>query len=185
MPEATPTATPAPTAAAADPTTQMLRVHIRGSIQDVWHEMTRTDQPIPAFFNSRMDVGTLAPGSKMAMRTPDGKYTGVVGEILEFDPPHRFVHTFKFTNYDDPPCVVAFDLAEVDGGTQLTMTMSDLPVGTKTAKQMVQGGKLIVNTFKRVVETGRPSFGVRMLFVLFRLTAPLSPKKSRSEHWSV
>lgn len=185
MPDATTTdATPA-VGASADPTTKVLRVHIKGSIQDVWHEMTRTDQPIPAFFNSRMDVGTLAPGSKMAMRTPNGKYTGVVGEILEVDAPHRFVHTFKFTNYDDPPCVVHFDLVEVDGGTQLTLTMTGLSVGTKTAKQMTQGGTLIVNTFKRVVETGRPSFGVRLLFVVFRLSTPLSPKQSRSEHWPV
>ena len=63
------------------------RVEIRGSIEDVWQEITRTDAPIAAFFNSRMEVGRLAAGSRLAMRTADGKYTGVVGEILEYDPP--------------------------------------------------------------------------------------------------
>ena len=77
------------------------RVEIQGSIEDVWQEITRTDAPIAAFFNSRMEVGRLAAGSRLAMRTPDGKYTGVVGEILEYDPPRRFVHTFQFTQYDD------------------------------------------------------------------------------------
>ena len=47
------------------------RVVILGSIEDVWNEITRTDAPIAAFFNSRMDVGRLAPESKLAMRTPD------------------------------------------------------------------------------------------------------------------
>ena len=42
------------------------RVVIRGSIQDVWDEITRTDQPIPAFFNNRMDVGRMAAGAKLA-----------------------------------------------------------------------------------------------------------------------
>jgi uncharacterized protein YndB with AHSA1/START domain len=161
------------------------QVVIRGPIEDVWHEITRTDAPIPAFFNSRMDVGRLAPGAKLAMRTPNGKYTGVVGEILELDPPRRFVHTFRFTNFDDPACIVAYDLEEVEGGTRFTLTIHDLPEGTKTAKQMVQGGTLIVNTLKAVIETGRPSFGTRMLFVLFRVMGPLSPARCKSEHWPV
>ena len=161
------------------------RVVIRGSIEDVWHEITRTDQPIPAFFNSRMDVGRLAPGSKLAMRTPDGRHTGVVGEITEYDPPHRFAHTFRFTSYDDPECQVIYDLQEVDGGVEFTLTITDLPDGTRTAKQMVQGGAMIVNTLKAVIETGRPTFGTRVLFTLFKLTAPLTPKRCRSEHWPV
>jgi hypothetical protein len=59
----------------------MFQVLIRATVENVWHEITRTDQPIPAFFNSRMHVGSLRPGSRLAMRTPDGRYTGVVGEI--------------------------------------------------------------------------------------------------------
>lgn len=181
MPETT---TPS-AVAGTDPTTRKFAVLIKGSIEDVWHEITRTDQPIPAFFNSRMHVGTLEPGARIAMRTADGRYTGVVGEILEFDPPRRFVHTFRFTNFDDPECTVAFDLEEAEGGTRFTMTITDLPVGTKTAKQIVQGGTMIVNTLKRVIETGRPAADPRLLFVLFRLLAPLSPKQSHSEHWPV
>ena len=33
--------------------------------------------------------------------------------------------------------------------------------------------------------TGMPSFGTRMLFVVFKLSAPLTPKKCKSEHWPV
>ena len=161
------------------------RVLISGTIDDVWAEITRTDAPIAAFFNSRMDVGLLAPGSKIAMRTPDGKYTGVVGEITEFDPPRRFGHTFKFTNFDDPPCRVVYDLEEVAEGVQFTLTIHELPMGTKTEKQMVKGGTMIVNTLKSVIETGKPSLGTRMLFGLFKLLAPTTPKKCRSEHWPV
>ena len=57
----------------------MFQLMIQGSLEDVWHEITRTDQVIPAFFNTRMDRGELKPGSKLAMRTQNGKYTGVVG----------------------------------------------------------------------------------------------------------
>ena len=180
-----------PDAAAATPaesssdTRSKFRVVIRGSIEDVWNEITRTDQPIPAFFNNHMHVASMAPGSKLAMRSPDGKYTGVVGEILELDPPRRFAHTFQFTNLDEPPCRVIYDLEEVPDGVQFTLTVADITVGTKTAKQMNQGGNMIVNTLKSVIETGRPSFGTRMLFVLFKLLAFTSPKRCLSENWPV
>jgi len=74
---------------------------------------------------------------------------------------------------------------KVTGGMQFTLTIEDLPVGTKTAKQMLQGGTMICNTLKSVIETGKPGYGIRMLYVLFRILQPLSPKQSRSEHWSV
>jgi uncharacterized protein YndB with AHSA1/START domain len=163
----------------------MFRVTIDSTIDAVWAEITRTDAPIPAFFNTRMDVGSLTAGSRLAMRSPDGKYTGVVGEILECDPPRRFAHTFQFTNFDDPPCRVVYTLQEVAGGVQFTLEITELPIGTKTAKQMVQGGKMIVNTLKSVMETGKPSFGTRVLFVLFKVLQPITPKKCLSTNWPI
>jgi uncharacterized protein YndB with AHSA1/START domain len=168
-----------------DPATSMFRVFIEASVEDVWNEITRNDAPIPAFFNSQMDVLHLQPGAKLAMRTPDGKYTGVVGEILEVVPKRRFKHTFRFTNFDDPPCTVTYDLSEKDGGVEFTLTVENLPLGTKTAKQMVQGGPMIVKTLKSVMENGRPSLGTRMLFVLFKLMQPFSPKKCLSTNWPI
>ena len=55
--------------------------------------------------------------------------------------------------------------------------------GTKTAKQMTAGSKLIVNTLKNVIETGRPSFGVRCFYMLFGLLEPIMPKHTRVENW--
>jgi uncharacterized protein YndB with AHSA1/START domain len=164
---------------------QMFKITIKAPVRAVWAEITRTDAPIACFFNNRMCLGPggLAPGSKLAMRTPDGKYTGVVGEILEVIPLKRLAHTFRFTNLDDPPCVVIYDLAEVQGGTEFTLTISRCAPGTKTQKQMVQGATMIVSTLKNVMETGRPSFGIRVLYAIIPWF-PV-PKSCRSEHWPV
>ena len=62
----------------------VFRVLIKGTVSDVWNEITRTDEPIVAFFNAQMHVGELRPGARLAMRSPDGRFTVVVGEILEF-----------------------------------------------------------------------------------------------------
>jgi uncharacterized protein YndB with AHSA1/START domain len=163
----------------------VFRVVIKGSVQDVWREITRTDELQKCFFNMRLDTDGLKPGGQIRMRSASGKTTPVVGEIVEFDPPHRYVHTFKFTQYDDPPCTVVHELKEVDGGVEYTLTNMNMKPGTKSTGQMNQGGPMICSTLKSVVETGKPSFGVRILHVLFKLLEPLSPKKCRSENWSV
>jgi len=158
-------------------------IFIRGTIQAVWNEITKTDELQKAMFNMRLETDGLRPGGAVRMRTGNGKYTGVVGEVLEFDPPHRYAHTFKFTNYDDPPCKVIYTLKEVEGGVEFSLIAEDIPSGTSTAKEMKRGGEMIVNTLKAIVETGRPPFGVRMLHVLFRMMEPFSPKKTQSIHW--
>src|SRR5437868_12614241 len=150
----------------------VFRVVIRGSIDDVWREITRTDEPQKCMFNMRLETDGLKPGGQIRMRSASGKTTGVVGEVLEFDPPHRYVHTFRFTQFDDPPCTVTHELKEVAGGVEYTLTHDNLPAGTKTAKQMNQGASLICKTLKAVVERGRPSLGVRLLYRLFRLLEP-------------
>jgi len=163
----------------------VFKVIIHGPIERVWHEITRTDIPQKCMFNSMIHTpaGVLKVGAPMHARTASGKHVGVVGKVLELDPPRRYSHTFKFTRFDDPPCTVTYDLRPVPEGTEFTLTISDLPLGTKTAKQMTTGSKLIVNTLKNVVETGRPSFGVRCFYTLFGLLEPLWPKHTRVEHW--
>ncbi|MEZ5977434.1 MAG: SRPBCC domain-containing protein [Planctomycetota bacterium] len=161
------------------------RTLIRSTVDEVWHEITRTDRPIPAFFDSRLDAERMAPGAKIAMRTPDGKYTGFVGRITEFDPPRRFAHTFRFTSYDEPEVVVAYDLEEVEGGVQFTMTLIDLVPGSKTAKQMANGAKFILGVLKSCMEDGRPKLGVRVLYKLFGLLAFMQPKRCLSTNWPI
>ncbi len=182
-PRATPRPVPVEATEATNTETEVYKVVIRGTVDAVWREITKTDEAQQAIFNMKLDTPGLEPGAPIRMRTVNGKYTGVVGEVLAYDPPRRYSHTFRFTQYDDPPCVVTYELREVDGGVEFTLTSEKIPAGTKTAKQMKQGGKLIAETLKSIVETGRPSFGTRLLFVLFKLMEPFSPKTTRSELW--
>ena len=163
----------------------VFKVTINGTIDAVWREITRTDKPQGAFFNMRLHTPGLAPGAPMQMRTKNGRHTGAVGEVLEFDPPHRYSHTLKFTNLNDPPCVVTYDLKETPAGVEFMMTVSRIPVGTKSAKQLTSGGTMIVNTLKAIVETGRPSLGTRALYAMFGLLGFTTPAACKAEHWPV
>jgi uncharacterized protein YndB with AHSA1/START domain len=166
-----------------EPEKAVFKVFIRGPIDAVWREITKTDEVQACMFNMRLATNGLRPGGQIRMRTANGKHTPVVGEVLEFDPPHRYVHTFRFTQFDDPPCTVIHELREVAGGVEYTLTHENLAAGTKTAKQMNQGAGLITRTLKSVVETGRPPLGVRVLYRLFKVLGWLTPARCRSENW--
>lgn len=162
---------------------QVYRITIRAPIQDVWDTLTKDGEPLPFFFGSVLQTTGLKPGAQVRMRTPNNKYTGVVGEVLEFEPPHRYVMTFKFTDLDDPPCKVTHELREVEGGVEYLLISEQIPVGTKTEKYMAGGGKFITETLKSVVETGKPPLKSRMILLMIRLTRWMTPKRCRSENW--
>lgn len=171
-------------ATSTTPTTkQVFRVVINAPIEKVWATLTEKDKVLPFFFHSVLKTTTLAAGAPIRMRTPNGKYVAVVGDVLEFDPPRRFSHTFKFTNLDDPMCVVIYELKPIEGGTEFTLTSDQVPVGTKTEKYMSGGGKFIANTLKAYVETGRPSLMARFVACVNFLMGPFTPAKCRSENW--
>lgn len=179
--QATSPAMPEDTEANADQT--FFRVTIRAPIHKVWAELTRTDAILPFFFNSVCDTTGLKEGAPVRMRSKDGKYTSVVGEVLEFEPPYRYAHTFRFTSLDDPPCVVRYRLKEVDGGTEFTLINENVAAGSKSEKYMTQGGTFITTNLKALVETGKPTMGGRIALFMMGLFAPFTPKRCRSEHW--
>ncbi|MCA9037080.1 MAG: SRPBCC domain-containing protein [Planctomycetaceae bacterium] len=167
----------------SETTQHISRVVIKAGIQQVWEALTKQGEVLPHFFGSVMHTTGLQPGAQLRMRSPDGAFTGVVGEILECDPPYRFSHTFRFTNFDEAPCRVTYELKEVEGGTEFTLISDRIPAGTKTEKQMIQGGPFITDVLKSVVETGRPSFGKRLLLRVIGMMSFMTPAKCRSENW--
>ena len=167
----------------AKTTTQVSRVTINAPINDVWDALTKEGEVLPFFFGSVLHTTTLAPGAPVRMRTPNGKFTGVVGEVLEFEPPHLYSMTFKFTNFDDALCKVTHELKEVDGGTEYTLTSEDIPVGTKTEKNMKQGGDFITKALKTYVETGKPTMLARFIMLMGKVSGFMTPKQCLSENW--
>jgi hypothetical protein len=100
-----------------------------------------------------------------------------------FEPPHRFVHTHRFTQYEDPLCRVSYELRPVGDGVEVTLRVVGLPAGTRTAKSMASGGTRILATLKAICESGRPLLGTRIMYWLFDRLEFVLPSRTKSEHW--
>jgi uncharacterized protein YndB with AHSA1/START domain len=162
----------------------VFRIVVAADIERVWRELTKTDEAQGAVFNAWLHTrGGVRAGSPMQMRSGSGKRTLVVGEIVECDRPRRFVHTHRFTQYDDAPCQVSYELKPVTGGVEVTLRVSGVVAGSKTAKDMAGGGTMIVGTLKAICETGRPNFGTRLMYLVFKYMEFVLPAKTKSEHW--
>lgn len=163
---------------------QVLRLVIEAPVEVVWSTLVKTDAVLPFFFGAVCDPGPggLSSGGTMRMVSADRKFAIVVGEVLEFSPPHRYVHTIGFTQVAaEKPARVTYELKAVPGGTELTLT-SDFTAGSKVGK-MVQGGSFIVQNLKAIAETGKPAFSGAMVVALGPLMAMMNPKISRIENW--
>jgi uncharacterized protein YndB with AHSA1/START domain len=167
------------------PSDALFRIVINAPIERVWREITKTGEAQGAMFNAWLHTagGVLKTGAPLQMRTGTGKHVLVVGEVLECVPPHRFVHSHRFTQHDDPVCQVVYELKPVDGGVEVTLRVVGMPVGTPTAKGMQQGGPQILARLKAIAETGRPPLGTRLLYRVFDALEFVLPARTRSEHW--
>ena len=156
---------------------------IAGSQQAIWRELTKQGEPQAAVFNAWLHAQALVPGETIQMRTRSGNKVIVVGEVIEFDPPNRFVHSFRFTQFDDAPCIVTYELKPVQGGVEVTLIVDNLPVNTSTAKSMTRGSSQILDALKQVVETGRVKLSTRMMYAAFDRMEFMLPRRCDAAHW--
>ncbi len=169
----------------ADSKKAVFRIVVNGTMEAVFRELTKTGEPQGAVFSSMLTLEApgLVRGRRMQMRTVSGRHAIVVGEVVEHEPPARFAHTHRFTQHDDPFCTVVYELRKVDGGVEVTLTVENIPAGTKTETEMMRGGDFILKNLKSIVETGRPPLGTRLMYAMFGALEFVLPAKTKSEHW--
>ncbi len=167
-----------------DQNKRVAKIIIYAPIETVWNELVKTNRPQPFFFGAECRTdGQLGNGAPIRMTSPNGKHVSVAGTITVFEPPFRYGHTFQFTNLDDPPCHVTYELKEVEGGTEFSLITEGAIPGSKTEKSMAQGESYITQNLKSFIETGKPTTGGRMILAMIKLMTPFSPKATLVENW--
>lgn len=167
-------------------TTHINKTHIAAPIDTVWSILTRTDEALPFFFGAICEAPSgLTPGRKMRMVSRNRKLAMVVGEVLAFEPPHLYSHTFTMTNIDEPPATVTYRLTPANGGTDFELVIDRSVPGSKLEKEMLSAQSFIANNLKSLAETGRPAFSGRMVGLMSPLFALFAKKSQKASNWPV
>jgi len=159
----------------------VLSIEIQVPIQKVWDEITKTGRIQRAIYNTVLET-TLQPGAKLRYYSPDRKRVFVVGKVIEAIPPRRFKHTYHFTmNGFEPETTVTWELAEVPGGTRVTLTHEGFTPAHKGVEKQAAGWKQILGLLKSELETGNIPFGTRMMYGMMGMMSFMLPKTTRVE----
>ena len=131
-------------------------VFIDGPIEKVWAALTTPELIKQWFFGVDTEADWRVGGELVHRGEYQGKPYVDRGTILEFEPPRRMVHTHwsDVSGRPDTPDNyqrVAWDLAERDGGTELTITERNLP-SDEAAETSEQAWKAALGSLKELLE---------------------------------
>jgi uncharacterized protein YndB with AHSA1/START domain len=158
---------------------QVHRVYIRASAQAIWDAITKPEWTSRYGYTGLVEYD-LRPGGAYRVRPTDSFRAGaaaqgnqlpdviIAGEVLEADPPHRLVTTFRMLMDEqtaaEPATRVSHEIKELPNGVcSLTLTheLDGAPtlasiVGGMWEDQGAGGGHTwVLNDLKSLLETGR------------------------------
>jgi uncharacterized protein YndB with AHSA1/START domain len=145
------------TATDASATTQVYQLYIKATQEQVWDAITNPDIVAKFFHGARVE-STYEVGSRLRSLSPDRTTTWGDNTVLECEPPHRLVHTWR-SLYDpemaaEPESRVTWEIEAQPGGfAKLTLVHDRLDASPNTAAS-VKGWSYILSNLKTVVETG-------------------------------
>jgi uncharacterized protein YndB with AHSA1/START domain len=161
------------TSATAIGTTQVYRVYIKATPQAIWDAITKPEWTERYGYGGRGEF-ELRPGgayigySSEGMRASGAPEVAVDGEVLEVDPPHKLVQTFRMAM--DPAMAaqgftrVTYDIEERKNGvTRLTLThelegapmLAVLMSGGMEDQGAGGGWSWVLSGLKTLLETGQ------------------------------
>ncbi len=164
---------------AAETREHVASILIEAPIHRVWDEITKTGTIQRALFNTVLE-STLQPGARLRYYSPDRKRVFVVGEVVEVEPPTRFVHTYIFTMKPGPPTLVTWDLDETPQGCRVTITHSGWTEAHEDVDKQIAGWREILGLLKAEVETGSIPLKTRMQYALMGMMSFMLPKTTKA-----
>jgi uncharacterized protein YndB with AHSA1/START domain len=146
-------------AVAPDPATptQVYRIVIKATAQQIWDALTLPEFSRRYFHGAAI---TVTP-DRYESRGPDGSSWGDA-PVYEWDPPHRLVHGWR-SSYDpelenEPESRVTWEITPSDDGTCLLTTIHDRLEGSPGTASSVagKGWTGVISALKTLLETGEP-----------------------------
>jgi len=148
-----------PTKTETDLTTQVYRVLIKATPEQIWDAITKPEFTSRYFHGSRVET-TAVKGGPMRYYAPDGTTLWGDNVVIEADPPRRLVATWT-SLWDEEtareePSRVSWEIDErSDGVCMLTVVHDELEHAPKTAAKVHgEGWTTVLSGLKTLLETG-------------------------------
>lgn len=97
-------------------------IYLKASLDKVWRHLTDKELLARWFHEVDQDLTDKVSFQYLSFHSDKADRKLMWGDVLELDPPRKLVHTFTHEWLKGVITTVTWDLLEVDGGTQLTMT---------------------------------------------------------------
>ena len=132
--------------------------YIATTADRLWHALTSAEFTERYMFGRRAE-STWKVGAAVRYIGREGTLSDS-GEVLESDPPHRLVFTWR-VEFDDALrregfSKVTFELEPLGGEVKLTVIHDDLREGSGVLKGISMGWPKAIASLKSLLETGRP-----------------------------
>ena len=134
----------------------VFQIYIRSSAKHLWQALTQPEKTRQYFYGTSIRSDFKA-GSKVDYYQLDeagNEFSPVVGEIIDVVPEKLLDHTFTFTDRDDPPSRVTYQIEEMGEMVKLTVIHSELDAASRTYEDVGQGWPYIISGLKSMLETG-------------------------------
>jgi uncharacterized protein YndB with AHSA1/START domain len=154
--------------------TQIYRVYIKATPQAIWNAITDPEWTQRYGYGGRGEL-ELRPGgayrglTSEAMRSMGAPDVGVDGEVIEVDPPHKLVQTWRMLMDQDLAAEgftrLTYEIAEAAGGVTKLTVIHELEGAPKLALLMSGGMEdqgagggwsWVLSGLKTLLETGAP-----------------------------
>jgi uncharacterized protein YndB with AHSA1/START domain len=155
-------------------TTQVYRVYIKATPQAIWDAITQPEWTERFGYGGRSEYelrpgGTYRGWTSEAMRAHGAPDLAVDGEVVEADPPHRLVQTFRMLMDADMAAEgftrLTYEISERDGGLSRLTVVHELEGAPRLATLMAGemedrgaggGWSFVLSGLKTLLETGEP-----------------------------
>ena len=148
--------------------------------ETVWDAFTRLETPQPHYFDAVLQA-KMRPGGRWRFVTDNRERLLAGGEILELEPPRRFVQSFAAADLDDPPSRITVVLSPTEGGTRVLLVHDGFASRTTTYRRFRRAHPLALSALKSLLETGRLPFRARLYTAIFKPGMKLATV--RAEPW--
>jgi uncharacterized protein YndB with AHSA1/START domain len=147
-------------------TVQINRIYIKASPQAIWDAITKPEWTQKYGYGGRVEFD-LRPGGKFRsiadaeMQAAGMPEVVVDGEVVESDPPHKLVQTWRACWTGEPPTRLTYTISEKSNGVSCLTVTHDLTGAPGTAAMVAGtvegaggGWAEVISDLKTLLETG-------------------------------